>query len=128
MSYAATMELSPDADDGWSWSIVGIFGHRSHAGRTREEEKFGTKLLRIDVPLKGDPAKHGWETHYYGGASIFSFTPTDEDSVMRANKPYEPAARYRLPAPEDHSDFIDDEPADEPCDEPELSDEQKVIF
>lgn len=55
-------------DDGWQWAIVEIFGHRKHAGRTREEERFGAKMLRIDVPIDGDPAK-GWTTIYYGGSS-----------------------------------------------------------
>lgn len=79
--------------DGWEWAIVEIFGHRTHAGRTREEERFGTKMLRVDVPVRGDAAAHGWSTHYYGGAAIFSFSLTDEASVIRANKPYEPASR-----------------------------------
>lgn len=88
-------------DDGWEWAIVEIFGHRSHAGRTREEERFGAKMLRIDVPIKGDPSANGWETHWYGGSSIFSYTLTDEDSVMRSNKPWDAPARYRLPGPEE---------------------------
>lgn len=67
----------------WEWAVVEIFGHRSHAGRAREEEKFGAKMLRIDVPLKGDPDANGWETHFYGGSSIFSYTLTDEASVMK---------------------------------------------
>lgn len=77
---------TPAEDDGWEWAIVEIFGHRRHAGRAREEERFGAKMLRIDVPVKGDPVANGWETHRYGGGSIFSYTLTDEDSVMRANK------------------------------------------
>lgn len=85
-------QTNPD-NDGWEWAIVEIFGHRTHAGRTREEERFGTKMLRVDVPVRGDAAAHGWSTHYYGGAAIFSFTLTDEASVIRANKPYEPASR-----------------------------------
>ena len=87
--------------DGWEWAIVEIFGHRSHAGRAREEERFGAKMLRIDVPIKGDAAANGWETHWYGGSSIFSFTLTDEDSVMRSNRPYESPSRYRLPPPDE---------------------------
>lgn len=54
-------------DDGWEWAIVEVFGHRRHAGRIREEERFGAKMLRIDVPNKGAPAEHGWTTHWYGG-------------------------------------------------------------
>lgn len=98
--------------DGWEWAIVEIFGHRSHAGRTREEERFGAKMLRIDVPIKGDAVANGWETHWYGGSSIFSYTLTDEDSVMRSNKPYESPSRWRLPPPEEeHSET--EEPADD---------------
>jgi hypothetical protein len=87
--------------DGWEWAIVEIFGHRKHPGRTREEERFGAKMLRIDVPKKGDPAAHGWETLYYGGSAIFSFGLTDEATVMRINRPYEPAARLAYRDPEE---------------------------
>lgn len=95
MTDAATIE-TPETD-GWEWAIVEIFGHRRHAGRTREEERFGAKLLRVDVPNKGAPAAHGWTTHYYGGSSIFSFTPTDEASALKINRPYEPPSRYLAP-------------------------------
>lgn len=98
--------------DGWEWAIVEIFGHRRHAGRTREEERFGAKLLRVDVPNKGAPAEHGWTTHYYGGSSIFSFTPTDEASALRINKPYEAPSRYLAP-PDDADDHDDDENGDD---------------
>ena len=95
--------------DGWEWAVVEIFGHRRHAGRTREEERFGAKMLRIDIPNKGNPAEHGWTTHFYGGSSIFSYTLTDEASVMRANKPYEAPARRSLPAPYDEGDDAGDD-------------------
>ncbi len=102
-----------DHDEAFEWAIVEIFGHRRHAGRIREEERFGAKMLRIDVPLKGDAETHGWESHYYGGASIFSMTPSDEATVMRINKPYEAAARYTLPAPDDDEDAYEDGAYDE---------------
>lgn len=103
---------APEADptDGWDWAIVEIMGHRRHAGRVREEERFGAKMLRVDVPTC-NAAGISWETRYYGGSSIFSYTPTTEETVMRVNKPYEPPARYQLPAPED-----DDEPEGEASD------------
>jgi hypothetical protein len=98
MSEIENVEVA--ADEGWEWAIVEIMGHRQHAGRTREVEKFGSKMLRIDIPIKGDAAANGWETHLYGGSTIFSYTLADEAAVIKHNKPYEPAARYRLPAPE----------------------------
>lgn len=103
-----TETISSDEPDngGWEWAIVEIFGHRRHAGRIREEERFGAKMLRIDVPLKGDHATNGWDTHWYGGASIFSLTLTDEASVLRINKPYDSPSRYALPKPaEDEDEF-----------------------
>lgn len=99
-----TAETTAPESDGWEWAVVEIFGHRRHAGRTREEERFGAKLLRIDVPNQGAPAEHGWTTHYYGGSSIFSFTPTDEASAMRINRPYSPPSRYIAPPDEPQDD------------------------
>jgi hypothetical protein len=102
----------PSPETGWDWAIVEIMGHRKHAGRVREVEKFGTKMLRIDVPIKGDAVANGWETLFYGGLSIFSFVLTDEAAVMSANKPYDPAYRYRLPAPgtpDDDTSFQEDD-------------------
>ena len=83
--------------DGWEWAIVEIFGHRRHVGRAREEERFGAKMLRIDVPKIG-PAKEDitWPSHFYGGGSIFSYTVTDEKTVMNyAERSYTPAIPYR---------------------------------
>jgi len=118
-------EVASSEDDGWEWGIVEIFGHRRHAGRVREEERFGTKMLRIDVPVKGDPIANGWETHWYGGSSIFSFALTNEDTVMRANKPYASPSRFLAPPedePEDDDTFDDGGPYNG-VDEPELPSE-----
>lgn len=84
------------AGDGWEWMVVEVMGHRKHAGRTREEERFGAKFLRVDVPNKGDPGVHGWTTHYYPPASLFGFTPAEEAACLRANKPYEAPTRLAL--------------------------------
>ncbi|MCF1502951.1 hypothetical protein L0F51_04120 [Afifella sp. H1R] len=107
-----------DADEaeGFDWAIVEIFGHRRHAGKIREEERFGTKMLRIDVPKvnavygKADSETvTGWTTHYYGGASIFSLTLSDEASVLRANRPYVSPYRAAIPAPEPEDDACDED-------------------
>jgi hypothetical protein len=37
-------------DEGWEWCFLEIMGHRSHWGRARQEERFGAKMIRIDVP------------------------------------------------------------------------------
>ena len=102
----------PLLPEGFEWAVVEIFGHRRHAGRACEVERFGAKMLRIDIPTiginqaEGQPPEIGgvesWTTHFYGGSSLFSYTLTDEDSVMRANRPRLPA--YRYIAPPDHHD------------------------
>jgi len=111
-------ETTAPAEDGFEWAIVEIFGHRKHAGRAREEERFGAKMLRIDVPTialiksEGQPTEVGgvesWTTHWYGGASHFSFTLTDEASVMRINRPYVPAKRYIAPPDRYDGDAAED--------------------
>lgn len=97
-------------DDGFEWAIIEVFGHRRLAGRAREEERFGSKLLRIDVPkyewpevVEGEeppkePQLVAWVTSFYGGAALFSFTPSDEATVAKVNRPYRPAGRYSAPA------------------------------
>jgi hypothetical protein len=70
MNDTATTEqpTAPAADVDWEWTIVEIFGHRRHVGKAREEEKFGTKLLRIGVPKLGPgPGEIMWSGHFYGG-------------------------------------------------------------
>jgi hypothetical protein len=107
----AAMDAAAEAEqiaDGWEWAVVEVMGHRQHAGRVREEGRFGAKLLRIDVPLKGDPARHGWKTHYYAATALFSFSPCERDAALAANKPYEPPSRLSLPRPdEEESDDAD---------------------
>ena len=82
-----TVEQNPDSAE--EFAVVEVFGHRRLAGRIMEVEKYGTKLLRIDIPKDGDFAK-GFTSQMYGGASIFSLTPCDLATVQKANKPYEP--------------------------------------
>lgn len=105
-------EATTQETDGFEWAIVEIFGHRRHVGRAREEERFGSKLLRIDVPEIQPDGSKVWASHFYGGSSIFSFTPTDEATVMRfaERRHATPAIPYVAPAADDAADFseVDD--------------------
>lgn len=94
----------PEPSDGWEWARVEIMGHRTHYGRVREEERFGSKMIRIDIPTAGEPALNGWKSVFYGGASIFSFALIDEAAVMQANRPFEPASRLTYGSSEDDFD------------------------
>jgi hypothetical protein len=102
------------AEDGFEWMLVEIFGHRTHWGRGMEVERFGSKMLRIDVPQvewsmpteekpTPEPVVTGRVTHFYGGASIFSNTLTDETTAIRQNAPYSRPSRF-LPPPDDSDD------------------------
>lgn len=113
------VEAAPE----YEWAVVEIMGHRKHAGRVREEERFGAKMLRVDVPTItiAPPAEEGgqpvvtvekWTTHWYGGPSIFSFTLTDEESVMRINRPYYSPQRYIAP-PDPDFDEVEFDGGDE---------------
>lgn len=95
--------------EGFEWMMVEIFGHRSHWGKGKEVERFGSKMLRIDVPqvLWSEPTSEqpeaqlvvaGWVTHFYGGSAIFSNTLTDEATALRRNAPYSKPGKF-LPPP-----------------------------
>jgi hypothetical protein len=106
----AEPELEPNLPEGFDWAICELMGHVRHVGRTREEEKFGHKLCRVDVPKIESGKIVSWTTLWFGGASIYRFTLTDEATVIKANTPYESPGRYRsLPAPDDPADSIDDD-------------------
>lgn len=86
------------------WAILELMGHVKLAGRVTEEEHFGAKLGRIDIPNSG-----GFTTQYFSGGSIYRLTPTTEEiarGVAQRNQP-EPVHRWdlpRLPAPAGQSD------------------------
>lgn len=70
-----------------SWAILELMGHRRMAGLVSDVELFGSRMVRIDIP-SAPPV-----TQYYGGASIYCLTPTDEETCRRT---VERAASYSL--------------------------------
>lgn len=85
-----------------SWAIVELMGHVKMAGRVTEEERFGVKMGRIDIPQ----ADGGFVTQYFGGSSVYRITPCTEDTARRAATLGVPAPVYawQLPAPQGPSD------------------------
>jgi hypothetical protein len=86
------------------WAIVELMGHVRMAGRVTEEEHFGTKLGRIDIPVgyKGTDEWDNFATQYFAGSAIYRVTPCDEDvarAVAKQNKP-EPVHSWEFPAEE----------------------------
>lgn len=85
------------------WAVIEIMGHRQLAGFVREVDLFGSKMAQIDVPdLPAELARDQWSrdlpavpafTQFYGGAAIFSTTPTTEALARAA------AVRFRSRPP-----------------------------
>lgn len=60
------------------WAIVELMGHLRRAGRISEVDRFGAKLLRVDIPAGED-----FVTEFYGGSAIYRLRPCAED-ITRA--------------------------------------------
>lgn len=108
------------------WAILELMGHVRLAGRVTEEEMFGAKIGRIEIP-------HGEDfiTQYFGGGSIYRLTPTTEEIARRVAshntpEPVHPWEMKALPAPvgipgpfkgesdDPEDEYYDDDPAHDP--------------
>lgn len=95
------------------WGILELMGHVKVAGYVTEEELFGTKMGRIDIP--SDDGLN--VTQYFGGSSVYRLTPVTEDvarAYARANtrRPVEVwhlALPEQRPDPEEDDDWEDDD-------------------
>lgn len=116
-----TTENKPAELPDGEYAIVELFGHQTLVGRVTEVERFGAKMMSIEVVFNGTllpPMMHG-------GAAIYRFTPCTKEiaakrghvdsytlpAAMRAMLP--PTA---LPSPSLHSEedhFEEEEPDDD---------------
>lgn len=99
------------------WAVVELFGHVKLAGRLSEEEKFGAKMGRLDIPrvmpdctsCKGtgrvsNPDEwcrycNGFATQFFGGGSVYRITVVTEDvarHVAAGNRP-QPVSPWDFP-------------------------------
>jgi len=69
------------------WACLELMGHVMTYGRITEEEHFGQKLGRIEIPTGED----AFLTQWFGGSSVYRITPCTEEVARRA-------AGYRRPA------------------------------
>lgn len=74
-------EPQPAAEQPAVWAVVSLMGHKQYAGRLTEEEKFGSKLGRLDIP-EGD----GFRSIYFGGGSVYSIDIVTEEVARIAAK------------------------------------------
>lgn len=82
-----------------SWAVVELMGHVRMAGRVTEEERFGCKMGRCDVPGEDD----SFTSVYFTGSSVYRMTPCSEEAaraVARRAQP-EPVHQWELPKPVD---------------------------
>jgi hypothetical protein len=92
------------------WAIVELMGHVKIAGKLTEEEHFGAKMGRVDIPTytpctcANGPKKlvdlptvpcekchssgivQGFTTKFFGGASVYCITPVSEEVARVAAK------------------------------------------
>jgi len=116
--------------EGEVWAIVELMGHVRLAGRLTEEEKFGSKMGRLDIPVASDPScpncdgqnppcpvcKGGsFATQLFGGGSVYRLTIVTEAVARHVCKQTSPAPvspwdfPKQLPAP------LEAAPAHPPC-------------
>ncbi len=105
------------------WGVLELMGHVRMAGRITEETRFGTVLGRIDIPQ----SENGFVTQYFGGGSVYRFTPTTEEIAravavrnqpepvysweIKALQPPDESPRARPVAPDyEDADIEDDDP------------------
>lgn len=76
-----------------SFAIVELMGHVRLAGRLTEEERFGCKMGRIDIPTK-----NGLVTQFFGGSSVYRITPCSEEIAKEVAKTseHEPVHSWSL--------------------------------
>lgn len=81
---------------GGFWGVLELMGHVKLAGYITEEEKFATKLGRIDIPGPDNTIA----TQYFAGGAIYRLTPTTEEiarATATANQP-RPVQLWEVPA------------------------------
>jgi hypothetical protein len=75
------------------WALVEQMGFRQTAGKVSEVAVYGTKMLRLDVPVfasiasKGDPQvlskdSKSFVTLFCGGPSLYQVTPLDAETAI----------------------------------------------
>ena len=81
----------------WAIDFALGLGHVRIAGRVTEEERFGGKLGRIDIPGKDG----GETTQYFNASSIYRLTPTTEEIARHVaiNCQPMPVQPWDLPKP-----------------------------
>lgn len=97
--------MSEQTNDNFGfWGVAEFMGHLKVAGYITEEKRFGTELMRVDIPADGEGE---FVTRYFSGSALYSVTPCSE-VIARAfaarNKP-RPVSIYELQLPAPRVEF-----------------------
>lgn len=92
------------------WCIVELLGHVRLAGRLTEEERFGSKMGRLDIPTE-----EGFVTQWFGGGSVYRITAVTEQVARDAAKRSSPAPvnQWDYPRRVAAAPVEDNDPSDE---------------
>lgn len=74
------------ADEKGMWAVVDLLGHVRLAGWLTEEERFGSKMGRLEMPMPDGATMTRW----FGGGSVYSISAVTEDvvrAIARTNPP-----------------------------------------
>lgn len=91
------IETAPQID---TWACLELMGHVRVYGKITEEEHFGQKLGRIEIPTGEDT----WQTQFFGGSSVYRISPCDEETARKM-------AGYRRPQISQYSSRAEGEAA-----------------
>jgi hypothetical protein len=83
------------------WGVVELMGHVRLAGKVSEEEKFGTKMGRIDIP-QGE----GFITQYFGGNSVYRITTAELDAIRAAAEAATPGPWFAKDSIRNKSEYL----------------------
>ena len=75
-----------------TWAVVELMGHVMVAGRLTEEELFGTKIGRIDIP---EPEGDGFVTQWFGGSAVYRITAVTEEAARMLSQRCRPEPIHR---------------------------------
>lgn len=80
------------ADQVEEWGVLELMGYVKIAGRISEQERFGTKLGRIDIPTNDG----SFVTQFFGGGSVYRLTITDEQTARKVAAEMQPRPVQQL--------------------------------
>ena len=96
------------------WAVLELLGHVKVAGYITEEEHFGSKLGRIDIPGQDGGIAL---TQFFGGQSVYRLTPVSEATAraFAAANQSRPVTKFdlqQIEAPSIRTHWADDDDID----------------